>query len=184
MILEDTYINTLEQLNITQTQLLFLILAYKRRIDLVKKYKTMFPTDDNSMIGDYYINDLIKKELLIPNGDGFKLGDKFLSIYINKHTATEEIFDIYPNSIEIDGSFAPLTVMDRNVFANLYEIAIQSSYLEHLEVIKDINYGIENRKLNLKIENFLKSKYWLNLRKERLLNNIQDKVKLPKDFNF
>ena len=58
--------------------------------------------------------------------------------------------------------------MDRNVFANLYEIAIMGSLEEHEEVLLDIKYAKEKELLNIGIEKFLKSKYWLVIRKKRM----------------
>ena len=94
--------------------------------------------------------------------------DKFKSIFVDKHIATEEIYEIYPSFVYSNGVQIPLSTMDRNVFANLYEIAIMGSLEEHKEVLLDIKYGKEKDLLNIGIEKFLKSKYWLAIRKKRM----------------
>ena len=50
-----------------------------------------------------------------------------------KRTEVENKTFIYSNGVQI-----PLSTMDRNVFANLYEIAIMGSLEEHEEIILDI----------------------------------------------
>jgi hypothetical protein len=185
MIVEDSYVSFLIEHDITQAQFLLLYLIYKNRPDLIRKYKEKFPSDDGTMIGQYYTDDLIKKGLLIKSKeDKITLSTKFLSIFINKHEACEQIFSVYPTHYNKDGMDIPLTAMDRNIFANLYDTYIQSSILEHLEVIKDIQYAKENNILNIGIEKFLKSKYWLIIRPKRLEGKIKETTLLKIDHDF
>lgn len=174
MILPDSYVNTLINLDITQAQLLFLILAHKNRTDLAIKYKKTFPIEDQSMIGKYYIDDLIKKELLVKVGDRIEIGEKFKAIYMDKHGAADDIYEMYPAVYKENNKLIYLTLMDRNAFASLYEMFIQGSYAEHIEILKDLAYGIKNNMVTMKLEDFLKSKYWLTLRKQRLQYNLLD----------
>lgn len=185
MILEDAYVSFLIEHDITQNQYLLLHLAHKKRWDLVKKYKDKFPSGDDTMIGEYFINDLIKKDFLKRDADGnLGIGQKFLEVFINKHNASEHIFDIYPTHFMKDGVTIPLSAMDRNMFANLYDIAISSSTLEHLEVVKDIEYAIEHNLLNLGLDKFVKSKYWLTIRPKRLDTSEKQNTKTKLDNNF
>ncbi len=185
MILEDAYVNFLIKHDITQNQYLLLHLVHKKRWDLVKAYKDKFPSDDDTMIGEYLINDLIKKEFLKKDSNNaITLGQKFLEVFINKHNASEHIFDIYPTHFSKDGVSIPLSAMDRNMFANLYDIAIMSSTLEHLEVVKDIEYAIEHNLLNIGLEKFVKSKYWLTIRPKRLDTTEKQNTTTKLDANF
>lgn len=185
MILEDSYIGFLIQNKLTQSQYLLLHLVYKQRPDLIKAYKETFPSGDTTMIGQYYIDDLFRREFLIKKQDGtIELGEAFLSIFINKHTASEEIFNLYPTHWIKDGVSIPLSAMDRNVFANLYDIAIQSSILEHIEVVKDIKFAIQENLLNIGLDKFVKSKYWQMIRPKRLENVIKINTITSRDYNF
>lgn len=169
MIQEEHYVNFLIEHDITQSQFLLLFLVYKDRKDLVIKYKKRFPSTDNSMIGEYLTTDLKNKGFLIENENKeLSLSNKFKNIFIDKHIAANEIFNIYPsfyNKGEVD---IPLITMDRNIFANIYEEAIMGSLEEHKQVKLDILYGMKNSMLNISIEKFVKSKYWLILRKKRI----------------
>ena len=168
MLLEDSYVKFLIEHDLTQSQYLLLHLLHKGRADLIREYKEKFPSDDNTMIGKIFIDDLVRKGFLAEdNKVKYRLTEKFLQTFINKHTASEEIFDLYPTHFPKDGVNIPLSAMDRNVFANLYDTAILSSVLEHIEVVKDLKYAIKHSLLNIGIEKFVKSKYWLSVRKQR-----------------
>jgi hypothetical protein len=158
---------------------------YKKRKDLIKKYKEKFPSDDGSMIGNYQIEDLLKRGFLVKNEEGrILLGKDFLEIYVDKHIATDEVYKEYPTYFNKDGADIPLSAMDRNVFANIYEDAIMGALDEHEEIIKDIKFGKANDLLNMGIEKFLKSQYWKHLRRRRLEHTeIEDRQTL-RDYEF
>jgi len=188
MLLEDKYIDFLIENDITQNQYLLLHLIFKQRLDLIQKYKNHFPTDDKTMIGQYFITDLYKKGFLentqINGKTVIRVTEKFLSIIIDKHIAAEQIYEIYPSYMESNGNHIPLTSMDRNIFAQIYNEAILSNVKEHLEVLEDIKYGIEHKLLNLGIEKFVKSKYWLTIRKLRINDSIKVQENTIMDNNF
>ena len=185
MILEDSYVKFLIEHNLTQGQYLLLHLVHKGRPDLIRAYKEAFPSEDSTMIGQYFIDDLIKKGFVAINAQNKPvLTKQFLEIFINKHTACEEIFSIYPTHFMKDGVQIPLSAMDRNVFANLYDKAILSSTLEHLEIMQDIDYAIKEEMLNIGIDKFLKSKYWMVIRPKRLAHVLKEQTKMRKDHNF
>jgi len=185
MLQEDAYLKFLTEHRLTQNQYLLLHLVYKKRPDLISLYKETFPSGDNTMIGEYFTKDLFDKGFLETAKNGnIQITRKFLDIFINKHTASEEIFDIYPTHFVKDSVAIPLSAMDRNVFANLYDIAIGSSIAEHLEVIEDIKYGIQKEMLNIGIDKFLKSKYWMVLRPKRLENQIKERIQTSRDHEF
>lgn len=185
MISEERYICFLIRHNITQAQYLLLHLIYKKRVDLIIDYKKKFPSEDGTMIGEYYINDLIYKGFLKKDEkDNIEITNKFLNIFMDKHLVTEEIYKTYPTHFEKDGVQIPLSAMDRNVFANLYDIAIESLLEEHQEVIKDIEYGKSENLLNIGLDKFLKSKYWQVLRGKRLNNEFKIKTSTRLDNEF
>lgn len=185
MILEDAYVSFLVEHKLTQSQYLLLHLVYKQRPDLIKAYKDSFPSGDSTMIGEYLTKDLYTKGFLEvkPNGTTV-VTTKFLDIFINKHTATDEIFALYPTHWNNAGVYIPLSAMDRNVFANLYDKAIQSSIIEHLEVVADIKYAIEKELLNIGIDKFIKSKYWLMIRSKRLANVTKTETVTKMDYEY
>ena len=94
----------------------------------------------------------------------YVIADKFLNLFIDKHSATDEIFAEYPAFTNNMGVDIPLTTMDRNVFANMYISAIQGNLEEHREVLKDIVYDKEQKLLSFGIEKFVTSRVWLKSR--------------------
>lgn len=184
MILLDKYVKFLVKNDITEKQFLVMYLAYSKRKDLVAIYKDRFnvqgkllsPKDEEVLVNKGFLQ-------YLPNG-ATSLTKKFINLFVDKDLATEEIFEIYPVSTNKDGIAIPLKAMDRSVFANLYITAIMGSIEEHEEVKQDIEYAIKQGLLNIGIEKFVKSKYWLGIRKQRLENKevLQTKTAIDKEF--
>lgn len=114
----------------------------------------------------------------------YVIADKFLNLFIDKHSATDEIFAEYPAFTNTMGVDIPLTTMDRNVFANMYISAIQGNLEEHREVLKDIVYAKEQKLLSFGIEKFVTSRVWLKIRERRLANIIKTTTKTAYDNEF
>lgn len=168
MILEERYIEFITKHNLTQSQFLLLHLMYKKKFNLIKKYRECYPTDNGSMIGKNLTKDLIDRGFLVKIDSSYKLGDIFLDIYIDDYTAGNEIWDLYPKFIIINEVNIPLTTMDKNLFRKIYIDKILYSREEHLEVVKDIEYGTEKELINLGIDKFINSEFWKVLREKRL----------------
>lgn len=184
MILIDRYVNFLIDNQITERQFLGMYLAYTKRRDLSELYKKKI-TGGMKIIPKNEIPELIKKGFLkIDEGGNAVLTDKFKNIFVDKHIATEEVYLAYPTFFYSQGVQIPLSAMDRNVFANLYEVAIMGSLDEHKEILLDIEYGKSKGLLNIGIEKFLKSKYWIGIRKQRLDNQIVTTTKTRIDNEF
>lgn len=185
MILHDSFVKFIIQHKLTQAQYLLLHLVYHERVDLIREFKTAFPSEDSTMIGEYWVKDLITRGFLVENSKGnLEIGLAFKLAFINKYTACEEIYAIYPTHFKKDGVQIPLGAMDRNVFADLYDIATMSSISEHLEIIEDIKYAIKHDILNIGIEKFIKSKYWLAIRPKRKENLIKERTVTSQDHEY
>lgn len=187
MILEEHYVRFLIQNNLTQAQYLLLHLVYKKKPELIKLYKDAFPTHEEgntSMIGNYLTKDLFNRGFLEEIKGKVTLTKKFLCIFVDKHKACDEIFEIYPTFFEKDGNNIPLSAMDRNVFTELYDKAINSSVEEHLEVVEDILFAIDQKLLPIGIDKFVKSKYWLTIRPRRLAGIVRTETITIRDNEF
>lgn len=185
MILVKPYVDFLIEHDLTQEQVLFLELIYRKELALIKKYKQHFPNDTNSMISPYLIEKLIKKEFLIKTDTGYMLGDKYLDIYVTADIAVDEVYDLYPTYIMSDkGVEIPLIAMDRKVFREIYIPKIMGNLKEHREVLKDIKYGVDNDLIKIGINKFVTSEFWKALRKRRIseIEIHSEKSKFEEDF--
>ena len=183
MILLDKYVKFITTHKLTERQMLILLLVYYKREDLIGLYKKTY--DVKILITKENKEVLYQRGFLITDDSGNNvLTKKFKDYFIDKDIATDEIFDIYPVSMMHNGITIPLKGMDRSIFANLYIMAIMGSIDEHQEVIKDIEYGKVHNMLNIGIEKFLKSKYWLGIRKARLENKTIIDTKTLTDNEF
>ena len=167
------YLDYLIEHKLTQQQFLFLSLLRLNNKELVRKYKSAICSDGDKIIGDVLLDDLIHRGYV--NWDGktntfksYVLTDKFLDIFVDKYIAGNEIWNLYPSIVQSGGRTFPLSLMDKNEFRELYFNAINGSRLEHEEVMKDLTYGIEQSLIKGKIDMFVKSEFWLELRKLRL----------------
>lgn len=172
MIVLDEYIDFLAKHDLTQDQLLFLMLLYYNRVDLIKKYKQNFPNEEGTMISTYLIEKLKEKGFIRINEDGLFLEDKFVDLFVDDKLATDEVYELYPSFVLSDkGVNIPLKSMDKRIFKEIYVRKIQGSVKEHKEILKDIQYGIENDLLRMGINKFLVAEHWKSIRTERLRNN-------------
>ena len=185
MILLDKFIKFLTTHEITEKQFLALILSYSKREDLIGLYKRTF-TKGKDLLTMEDKGVLLQKGLIkIDRPTGLTvLSEKFLDIFIDKDVATDEIYEIYPTTMPYQGVEIPLKGMDRSVFATLYQNAIYGSREEHEEVKLDIEYAIKHNLLNIGIEKFIKSRYWLGIRQARLENKEIVNTKTVTDNEF
>ncbi len=179
--LEERYVNFICENNLTQPQFLLLYLIYKNRKDLILKYKQNFPTDDGTMIGKLWIDDLFRRGFLIKEDGNMLVTHSFKDLFCNKIDVAEELLLIYPSTLEIDGKMIPLTAIDVITVADLYIEKILDNRLEHEEILKDVRYGILNNLINLSLKKFILSKYWLGIRKIRKATT--DDTHTPKQAN-
>lgn len=173
MILVDRFIPFLIEAKITERQFLLLYLVYLKRNDLISLYKEKY-LEGMKAIPKKEMEDLRVKGFLVFNTrNEYIISDKFHNMFIDKFSSTDEIFEVYPAFMNHQGVDIPLKAMDRNVFANMYIQAIQANAEEHREVLKDIEFGKDQKLLNFGIEKFVSSRFWLVLREKRLTNNIK-----------
>lgn len=172
MIAVDEYINFLTKYELSPEQYLLLVLLKDGRGDLIQKYKQSFPLEEGTMIPRLQIKDLIDKGFLIKSDKKFKLSSKLLEIFVTPEKAVDEIYDLYPPFMESDvGVSIPLTSMDRNIFKEIYIPKIKGSYIEHIEVLKDLQYAIDNNLIKVGINKFVTSNQWKAFRKLRQPEN-------------
>lgn len=185
----ERYVDFITTNRLTQAQFLMLYLIYRKKYDCIKLYKERVPTDDGTMIGQGAKEDLVTRGFIVKvddeeKADSYELTNKFLKLFLkDKHEAAEQFWDKYPGFININGSPTPLTNMDKYKFALIYAERIDHSVDEHLEVMKDLEFGVNNNLIRSSIENFVKSEGWLKLRPYRLNKEVMKKAEeLSKDF--
>lgn len=170
MILLDRYIDFLEKHKLTQAQFFMLYCLYKENYNVLKRYKKLFPADDGSLIGQYMLDDVIRKGFIEKiDGDdvtanGYKITDKFRKAFIDKKEAAIQFKDNYPPFMLKDGVRYPLSAIDEDEFIKLYNERAQFSVDEHIEIMKDLKYAVDNNLIQMNIKNFVGSKQWVHIR--------------------
>jgi len=120
MLLEERYINFICENKLTQPQFLLLYLMYKNRNDLILKYKQNFPTEDGTMIGKLWLDDLFRRGFLIKEGERMLVTHTFKELFCDKIDVAEELLLAYPSTTEIGGKIIPLTAIDIITVADIY----------------------------------------------------------------
>lgn len=167
------YVKFIVDNKLTQAQYLFLYLLRTHEYEAIKMYKSGFPTEDDSMIGQGAKKDLIDRGFIEHVGEGsaatdYQITEKFNCLFLKNHyLAADEIWMAYPPFVLISGKNMPLTTMDRYQFANLYAERIKYSVDEHNEVLKDVKYGRDKELISTKIQTFVESEQWLRIRQIR-----------------
>lgn len=173
------YVKFITKHKLTQEQFLFLYCLKFNEHEAMKIYKEAFPTDESiqlenrTMIGDANKKDLIDRGFIRQAGKNeldtsYEITEKFNSAFLSSYfTAADEMWMAYPSYADIQGKKIPLCTMDRYQHAQLYTERIKFSVEEHLEVIKDIQYGKENGLISSSIENFVRGEVWLKIRAYR-----------------
>lgn len=184
MILVDRFIPFLAETGLSEREFIILYLTYLRRNDLLSIYKEKV-LEGMKVIPKKELETLVGKGFLKYNSrNEFILTDKFINLFVDKHVATDDIFEMYPSFVSSNGVEIPLTTMDRNVFANMYINAIQGNLEEHQEVLKDIEFAKEQKFLTFGIEKFVSSRVWLKIRPLRLANTVKVTTKTAFDNDF
>lgn len=173
MIEIERYIKFITKHNITQSQFLFLYLLQRKRYDLMKIYRDAFPSEDGTVIGKHLRDDLLTRGFIIKLDEhelatSYQIGQAFKAIFIDKFEAATELKDLYPAFAISDNKKFPLTLVDAYEIAPLYGERIGYELAEHEEVKKDLQYGIEQGLVKCKLDKFVKSEFWIPLRKLRM----------------
>lgn len=173
----ERYVNFIVEHNLSQRQMLFLYLIYLQRFDLMKKYLLKYPCENGKFLSTIELEDLIAKGFISRvtnngNVNDFILNDSFKRIFIDKHVATDELLDLYPSFMVDNGKKMPLTLWDKFELMNTYAQRIGHDLAEHQEVLKDLQYAVDNSLIKYKIESFVRSEQWKHIRKLRLNINV------------
>ena len=202
----EKWVDILVRYDVSGEELMYLLLIYNKRFDLVYKYSNFTPKEnevrptsstenligqkvtltskygvkENVLVNGKRAKRAINSEMVISLAerglieqvipstkstfqlDYFEVTEslaKELFFEVDKHI--DELYEVYPAFIIIDGKQAFLTAADRNLMSILYAKNIKRDLNLHNEVIAKIKANQGN--INMKIENFIKAKLWEKL---------------------
>ncbi len=159
-------------IHINQFMVLYLNNGRKSDSEILSKYIKKFSYDGKMTGMD--TNDLLEKGFIEEKDDTYLVTQKFRSLFTNDDSF-EEVFDRYPAFVKTDKG-VPLTLKgsDKYELSKKYHAIVLNSLEEHNELLKDIDYGLQNNLINYKIDMFF-AVYYKELRKLRL-NNVTMQV--------
>lgn len=184
MIAHRPYIDFLMETGLTQAEFLFLFLIYKEDKKGIAMYKDRFPTEDGTMIGKLAIKQLKKEGWIdVDSKNQIEVTDKFLIHLVKDELALEELIEIFPPFYFNGKTNIPLVTVDKHIYSLKYGRKINYSFKEHQEVIKDLQYGINNNLITFGLAKFIDSDYWKSIRKLREETPV-NQLSAFKDHNF
>jgi hypothetical protein len=155
MINIDAYIDVLEKHNLSQSQFMLLHLVQFSKIELLKRYMSMFPADDGTAIGKNNEDDLIDRGYLsIVEVDGKREYIVDLSkhdIFVTSNLAADEILNMYPTD---------QTISDLYQFTLRYKMSIDYDPKLHKKVKSIVKEAIKMYLIDCNILDFAISKRW------------------------
>ena len=173
-------IDLMVKFGITEKQLLFLNIHYgfsineqynntDKLIDLIgvislKGNKVMCSREERT--------DLVDKKLIRVNANNsYSITSLFSNEVHNAKLLIQDIYDIYPDFALIKGANIPLKIGNKYELDKVYNKNIRSSKLEHLEILKDIEFANSNKSISVNIKNFIESELYVSYRKLRIDTN-------------
>lgn len=182
------YLQFIKEHELTQSQFLFLMFVHNKSSlgDVAGDYIGMFFGENG--LPKSMIQDMIDKGWLRRiKENASRLSEYETTILLQKviidlYEDANEFWREYPSLIKSDNRMMPLTLMDVNEFRKLYAEIVHYSKDEHNEMILDLKYGVENGLINMKIENYLRSEFYLALRKLR--NDVVENETTDRHDNF
>lgn len=182
MLLDDVdyYVDFLCKNDLSTNQFLLLYLLYREKMikDPTGKFKY-------TNVGNIYkwldkgqgwteneIIDLINKDYVVSVAKGnfaidqLILTSKFVDLmFISSGDAFEEVLELYPPTVTINGKGFMLKACDLDECSKAYLKAIKNSSRKHQEVLECIKYGVDKGLINTKIDKFVSGRLWEDLRK-------------------
>lgn len=184
----NEYVNLLNRLKITANQFLlcYLLLTDQKledetgKLAYIKKGTGMANlykyATQNSTWSKLEIEDLVTKGYLLDKNNTDKhypdyliVTEKFINQVFKRSNAFQEFWEAYPSFVpnfnHPNGPKVKLKITDPDELEKLYNSKVRS-LAEHDMVLEVVHWARDNNQLNISIENFVKSRHWLDLHKE------------------
>lgn len=151
MIKINEYITVLEELNITQSDFMFLYCTYTKKVSMLTRYSRLFPSGDNTVIGERNIERLIDKGLIRYNtSNSIVTTAKFNDFFVSVDGAFE-IFDLYPSNLKD---------INKQEFKIRYNEEIGFNAVEHKKIKQSVKYAMKHGIILPSIASFLTIQFW------------------------
>jgi hypothetical protein len=174
----DKFTDYLVKLQLTANQFFILWLIDNKDIKNLEKYiKGIGKFDSEDMIT------LVDKGYLVntnPNSSSFDLYSlavtlEFKEMVIEPEHAYDELLDVYPRYVEVQGKKWPstgLTFSEESMARDAYSKVIKKNRLLHIKILGLIKEWKEviGESAPFKVDKFITGKYWLELEESKIKN--------------
>lgn len=166
----------LKSLDINSTQLLILKLLSEAEEDRTVLYKLSKEMAELKLFNWNYVADLISRDIILDHNssdfskpspmyfDYMEINPKYLKKFTTLTHKAKEVIKLYPRLIEINGKNFNLVNVGYVDLAEMYKENLEFTGFEHEEVLELIKWGKENKQINVGLEKFTKTQYWVLLK--------------------
>jgi hypothetical protein len=182
MISVRKYVNFIIDNDLTQSQVLFLMLIRNKNTlyDVADQYIKYITARDGYILPKSLINDLQEKgyvEFLVESPtklSEFEATEKLKSLLIDEDECSTQFLRAYPHIIRSGSNTFPTMTADANKFRKMYCELIHYSVDEHKQMMLDLQYAIENNMILVGIDKYFSSEFYLSVREKREEEQITD----------
>jgi len=169
-------VEIMEKLKISPSQLILLKMLNEAEEDRKCLYYISNKLSKLKSIDWSEVADLISREIVIDHNstdftkpsnlyfDYMEINPKFLKQFKIPVIKAKELIKIYPRLLEINGRNYNLVNIGYLDLAEIYEENLNLTDFLHEEVVELINWGKENDQINLGLEKFTKTQFWVLLK--------------------
>ena len=161
------YVNYLVKHQINDKMFILCYLIYLKDSKLLNEYKALIKKYDGIVLTEQQKDLLVRKGFLVRNGKNYSVGAVFKSIINDKNKNVSKFYNLYPSFAVGKDKTYPLKGVDFSIIAEIYNSVVGVLDTDSEELLKDIEYGIENNIVFGRIDKFLTTKQFLEIRKLR-----------------
>jgi len=156
----DKFVDVLIKLGISPLQLLFCLIIYERRRDLLYKI-----AEEGTVFPQTVLDELENKGLIVDTNPGtntkyadfYEVTDEFVSLFYSASNLDgEEFWNAYPGFINIDGKRMPVKGVNKEELTRWYHKSIGSKY-DHKKVMSALHFARDNKLIHMRIDRWLQA---------------------------
>lgn len=166
--LNKNQVQLLTDMSLTGNQYVFLVCVYHNDAVLLSEHKTAIAP--LPLITSDEVKDLQRRRFIEKGEIGWKAGPTLVDMLEDKdvYEMYNEFFNTYPSFVKIEGRSMPLKIVDQKKMGIMYGDLLMKE--NHADLMADLEYGIENNLIVMKIDKYITSQFYKELRKQRIEN--------------
>jgi len=166
----------IEKLKVDPYQLFLLKMMFEAEENRIPIYKTAGKLKKIGMLDLDALADLVTRDVVIDYNktgisgpaesfiDDYELSPKALRLMTTSFLKARELMKNYPRLLEINGKKYNIVNIGEAELSLSYQKNLEITETEHEEVLELLEWGKENKCVNIGLKKFAETQYWLTLK--------------------